>query len=144
MIKRIKQANEYYYNVSDLEDVFFYTLYSFKAFWIAGVVSERMQKKIKNELGINVKGYKIEINGNALRHIFYRHFNEKRKNQRNISIKDLKKVLSIVNQSQEISFGNGLDRILFKKQFPDGLYHFVVTVDNKKKILSGKSFWIKA
>ena len=142
-MRTIKRENERWKKVDTLEDVFFYTLYNFKAYWIAGEVNDRVAKKIKRELAINVHRYKIEINGDSMKHFFYRHFSEKTHGQRDIRVEDIKKVLDVVNQTNDIKLGNGANRILFKTRFPNGLFHFVVEIDNKRKLMLGKAFWIK-
>lgn len=143
-MRTIKRENEKWKKVEELEDVFFYTLYKFNAYWIAGEISERSSKRVLRELNINIRGYKIEINGTSMKHFFFEHFHEKNKGQRNISVNDLKKVLDVVNNSNDISFGNEMNRILFKTRFPNGLFHFVVEINEKRKTLLGKAFWIKA
>lgn len=142
-MKTIQRENERWKKVDSLEDVFFYSLYNFKAYWIAGEVNDRVAKMIKRELSINVHRYKIEINGDSMKHFFYRHFSETIAGQRNIRVDDIKKVLDVINRTNDIRLGNEENRILFKTRFPNGLFHFVVEVDNKRKIMLGKAFWIK-
>lgn len=138
------RENEKWIKVDALEDVFFYTLYKFNAYWIAGEVSERIAKRIYRDLDVNVHGYKIEINGKGMKHFFSEHFNEKIRGQRKISVQDIKMVLEVVNNASEITFGNNMNRLLFITRFPNGLFHFVVEINEKRKTLLGKAFWIKA
>ena len=35
------------YRVSEIEDLFFYTLYNFRAYWVAGEIHNKVSRRIK-------------------------------------------------------------------------------------------------
>ena len=71
------------------------------------------------------------------------HFDEKRKDQRDITFQDIKKLNSVINTLSGVEFGNKPNTLVFTKKNPDGLFELVVTIDETKKRLTGKSFRIK-
>ncbi len=79
-----------------------------------------------------------------MKHVFKGHLSEPRKKQKDVGIKDLGKVLQVVNKCREVCFGDTKRRIHFKTKLPKGLYHFIADVDDKNKRLLGKTMWISA
>lgn len=140
---RVKYCNELWYRVTELAELFFYTLYGFKAYWIAGKVDSRTANLIKGELGISIKDFSIELKSDDLNHFLYSHFNETRNNQRGIHFKDINELPNVVNGFSNVDFGNKPDTLLFEKTFPTGLFQLVVEINYTKKKLVGKSFRIK-
>lgn len=100
MIK--KDKGKKVYSVTEIEDLFFYTLYNFKAHWKAGVIHNKVANRIKQMFGRNVSNYQIELRSEELIHIFYRHFNDKDVKQKNISVHDVKQILHLVNYCDSI------------------------------------------
>lgn len=143
MKRKIKRANEIWYRVTEPEELFFYALYKFNAYWAVGNVHKRAANKIKSLIGYNFDGYKIELNTNHLKHFLYSHFDEKRKNQRDITFQDITKIGDVINLFSSVDYGNRNDTLIFTKEIPDGTFELVVTIDESTKTLSGKSFRIK-
>ncbi|MCR4559720.1 MAG: hypothetical protein K5685_06540 [Bacteroidales bacterium] len=106
-------------------------------------MNKRASNKIENITGLDFDGYKIELNTNHLKHFLYSHFKEKRKDQREITFQDITKIGNVINMFSSVDFGNKKDTLIFTKKYPDGIFELVVTIDEKKKTLSGKSFRIK-
>lgn len=138
-----KERGKQRYQVSDIEDLFFYTLYNFKADWIAGEIYIRIANRVKQQYGYDISKFKLVLRSEDIRHIFNRHFNEKAPNQKNISVNDIKHILRLVNYCDSLALDVD-ERIVFKKLFPNGEYSFVVEIDERNKRLLGKTFWIKA
>lgn len=131
------------FKAKELGELFFYALYKCKSRWIVDELTEKTIRKIQNDLKINLKNYKIEIHSDYLIHFLNSHFSETRKNQRSIRFSDIEKIGNVVNHYTTVILGNKDNTLLFKKNNPDGIFEFVVFVDDKKKILSGRSFRIK-
>lgn len=143
MSVKVRRANKIYWQVYKLEELFFYALYKFRAFWVAALVFDGTAKRIKTAFNINIRRYSIELNTDYLIHFLNSHFAETRKNQRGIHFSDVNKIAEVVNNFDFVERGNTEDTFLFKKQFPDGLFELVVFIDHSKKRISGKSFRIK-
>ena len=140
---RVKYCNELWYRVTELAELFFYTLYGFKAYWVAGKVGGRTANLIKECLGISIKGFSIELKGDDLKHFLYSHFNETQNDQREIHFNDINKLPNVVNGFSNVDFGNKPNTLLFEKTFPTGIFQLVVEINYTKKKLVGKSFRIK-
>ena len=69
-----KERGKKRYRVSEIEDLFFYTLYNFRAYWVAGEIHNKVSRRIKQMCKINVDKYIVELHSEDLIHIFYRHF----------------------------------------------------------------------
>lgn len=82
------------------------------------------------------------LRSEEIRHVFDEHFHETHKNQSNISVADVKNILSIVNYHDVRP--DVRDRLVFKKRTPNGSYTFVTQIDEKNKRLLGITFWITA
>ena len=143
MKRKVKRANELWYKVSETEELFFYALYGFNAYWAVGNVERSAANKIHRTLKIKLHDYKIELSSNHLKHFLYSHFDEKRKDQRDVCFEDIKKIGEVINLFSSVDFGNKQNTLIFRKRNPDGIFELVVTIDESKKILSGKSFRIK-
>ena len=50
-VRRIHKGSELWYRVTELEELFFYTLYKFRAYWVIGKIQNRCANRIKNSLG---------------------------------------------------------------------------------------------
>ena len=138
-----KERGKKRYRVSEIEDLFFYTLYNFRAYWVAGEIHNKVSRRIKQMCKINVYKYIVELHSEDLIHIFYRHFHDSDVRQKNISVNDVKKILDLINYCDSVEMSD-LDHLKFKKRFPNGSYTFIVTIDNENKRLLGKTFWISA
>lgn len=133
------------YKAVELEELFFYTLYNFSAYWEIGKLSNRAAELIYRATGYNVKNYHIRLHNNELKHILARHFFENNRAQRNVCFEDMKDMGFVVNQSTEVKRGNKANTLLFAKQYPlkNETYIFVVSVDTPRKTLWGKTFWVR-
>ena len=129
------------YKSVELEELFFYTLYNFTAYWEIGRVSEQAGKLISRSTGYNVKNYHIRLHNNELKHILARHFFETSRNQRDVCFEDMKEMGFVVNQSTEVKKGNRANTLVFAKRYPgkNETYIFVVSIDITHKTLWGKN-----
>ncbi|MBQ9213021.1 MAG: hypothetical protein IJ150_03680 [Bacteroidales bacterium] len=143
MKRKIKRANEIWYRVTEPEELFFYALYKFNAYWAVGSVERSAANKVHRALNIKLHNYKIELSTDHLKHFLYSHFDEKRIDQRDVCFDDIKEIGNIINLFSSVDFGNKQDTLIFRRKKPDGIFELVVTIDEDKKILSGKSFRIK-
>lgn len=130
--------------VCGLEDLFFYTLYRVDAIWIVGNVSNYSANRIKNNIGIDLKGYKLCLKSSELLHFLNSHFHEKWIGQRSIKFNDINAILDVINNHLTCNVGNKPETLLFQMRNRRELFELVVTVDDNKKRLYGKSFRIKA
>ena len=129
--------------VNTPEDLFFYTLYKQTVTWGAGNVSECCGKRLLKVFKIDFTGYSIEVSSQYLLHFYYRHFEETRSNQRNISFNDIKRIPNIINHYTTVVQGNKPNSLLFRKKYPDGVVEFVVQYDKRTRTLSGNSLRVK-
>lgn len=141
--RKVLMDKQIQWKVYCLEDLFFYSLYDFKAYWDVIVLSDKKAiRKILNGTGYDLSGYKLRITSNYLKHFYSRHFNEKDRTQRSFHFNDLKKLGEVVNNCWTAN-NIGVDSILFEKRFPTGIFQLVVEINDAKKLLVGKSFRIK-
>lgn len=143
MKRKVRRANETWYRVTEPEELFFYALYGFNAYWAVGEINRTAANKIHHSLKIRLHDYKIELNTRHLKHFLYSHFDEKRKDQRDITFQDITRIGDVINLFSSVDFGNKQDSLVFTKKNPDGIFELVVTIDEAKETLSGKSFRIK-
>jgi hypothetical protein len=142
-VRRIHKENTIWYRVTEVEDLFFYTLYKFKAYWVIGKIQNRSANRIKNTLNIDLKGYDLQLRSTELLHFLYSHFAETKANQRSIHFEDIKKLYHVINDFSFVSLGNKNNTILFETRFPNNLFQLVMDIDHQRKVLFGKSFRIK-
>lgn len=141
--RKVMMDNLIQWKVYCLEDLFFYSLYNFNAYFDVTVISDKKSiNKILNCTNYDLTGYKLRLTSNYLKHFYGRHFNEKDRSQRSFRFQDLKKLGDIVTNCWTAS-NVDIDTILFEKRFPTGTFQLVVEVNDKKKVLIGKSFRIK-
>ena len=134
---------EKYIEVKTAEDLFFYTLYNVKAYWIIGIINTIIAKKIERTIGYNVKGFKYCIYDHQLKHFYYRHYDEKLSNQRNLCFKDIQRLKDVFVNCCKIEKGNVTNRIKIRKNFKDGILEFVAEINLKNKTITGKSLRVK-
>lgn len=142
--KKIKKEKDILRQTDELEELFFYTLYGFKACWIAGQVSDYTAKRIFKNTRLSLKGYELKLFSNDLKHFLNSHFHELHARQRDITFDDISKLLRVVNSFTYVEFGNKPNTLLFITNFPNGIFELVVVINHKQKTLSGKSLRIKA
>lgn len=141
-VRRVKYVNEIYWRVTEVKELFFYTLYKFHAYWDLGKIDAGASKRIKNLLGVDVAGYKVILRSNELLHFLYRHYNEKQYKQRNVKIQDIEQLSKVVNGFSYVE--NTGKSLLFKTHFPNNeLFVVAMEVDETNKRLLGKSFRIE-
>ena len=136
------------YKAVELEELFFYTLYNFSAYWEIGKLSQQAADKIAPIIGRNIAGYTIRLYNSELKHILARHFFETNKNQRNVCFEDMKKFDVVVNQYSTVSIGKKASTLVFSKMLLNLSYLsekmiLVADIDHKRKILLVKTCWIK-
>lgn len=142
-VRRINKGSELWYRVTELEELFFYTLYKFRAYWVIGKIQNRCANRIKNDLHVNVKDYELQLRSTELLHFLYSHFAETKAKQRSIHFEDIKKLYQVINEFSFVSLGNKPDTLLFETRFPNNLFQLVMDIDHQRKTLFGKSFRIK-
>jgi hypothetical protein len=125
-----------------LEDLFLYTIYRVEAYYSFGKISKASAKYVYEQLNMDIAGFELRIDTNHLRHFYDRHYDEIDGHHFSIRFSDFRKLLQIVNTPTQIKNGNVKNRIVFKKNYPNGKYDLVVEIDRRNKILSGKSFRI--
>jgi len=104
--------------------------------------------RIKKLIGIDVIGYRHEINSNDLRHSLKAHGNKEKEARRNppqiaITVNDLKMIPKIIQDYDDILKGStegGRKSIIYKKKVNGFIYYAEVVLKNKG-ILSGKTMW---
>ncbi len=133
------------YRSIELEELFFYTLYNFNAYWEIGTVSSEVACRISNRTGYDTNQYSIRLYNTELKHILARHFFETNQAQRNVCFEDMKKFDVIINQPTTISNGNKENSIVFTKylSFVNEQVVLVAEIDRRKKIMLVKTCWIK-
>ncbi len=114
----MKKENNIYQRVTELDELFFITLYGFKAYWDMGKIEDRAATRIRRAIGIDVKGYNIVLRSDDFVHFYNSHYGsqEKRRTSRGISIDDIRTLPIIVNQFTNVEIGNYADTLLFEKK----------------------------
>ena len=132
-----------YWRVTELKELFFYTLYMFHAYWDMGTISHYAAKRIANTTRQNVAGYKIVLRSNDLKHFLYRHYAEKNSKQRDIKIQDIEQLPKVINNLSFVELQED-NTLYIETQFPNNeLFVTAIKIDHDKKLLIGKSFRIK-
>ena len=144
MSAELHKKNKYkYWRVTEIKELFFYTLYQFHAYWNMGHIDANAAKKIYNFTHRNLINYKIVLRSNELLHFLYRHFVEGNQKQRGIHIQDIEKLPKVVNNLSFVQLEED-DKMIIKTQFPNSeTFVLVLKIDIQKQQLLGKSFWIE-
>lgn len=127
-----------------IDELFFSMLYMYPA--IFNIYKIRDNKKVRElgaKLGFSIVGYTARLDDCALKHFYYRHYAEKQKGQRGICIDDLRKLKTVISSFDVAEVNKGRNSIRFIKKFPSGAFYLVMIYDKEKKVLDGKSMWIK-
>ena len=66
MKRKVRRANETWYRVTEPEELFFYALYGFNAYWAVGEINRTAANKIHHSLKIRLHDYKIELNTTSI------------------------------------------------------------------------------
>ena len=113
-----------------------------------GVIRPEISALLK-QYGIDIEGYRNEINSSFVNHVLNRHSNEKTeeaREQKAISEKDLYSLNDVVQSPDFIvveDARNTNTALVFVKNMPDGSTILVENVGNKKKRLLAKTMRIK-
>lgn len=143
MAKTVVRENRIWRRTTELEELFFYTLYMFRAYWVAGKVNDRTARRIKTLTGVSVAGFEVHLESGYLKHFLYSHFHEKSGRQRDITFDDVNQLLRMVNSFTYVELGNEPNTLLFVTNFPNGTFELAVGINDTKKYLFGKSLRIK-
>ena len=131
------------YRVTNLQDLFFYTLYNVDSYWYVGRVVDRIATKINNKLGIDIKNYSIKLRGSELKHFLYSHFHELSSGQRSIHFDDIEELPKMINMYSYVLPGNKKDTLVFERRYAKNTFQLVVEINHAEKVLYGLSFRIK-
>lgn len=136
------------YRAVELEELFFYTLYNFEAYWDIGRVSNDAAAFIWMRTGYKVRNYRICLHSSELKHILARHFFETNQKQRDVCFEDMKQFDVVVNQFSTVSIGNKVNTLVFSKELntPSNASEKMILVadmDFYRKMLLVKTCWIK-
>ena len=128
---------------NELGELFFCAIYHVKSYWVAGTVDAVTASRIKKEIGLNLKGYRIVLYSEGLTHLLNRHYSESVKKQRGVRYKDIGRIGNVINRYNTVEYSKRTDRLVFKRRFPDGTLFLVVEIDHVNKVLSGITLWIR-
>lgn len=135
--------NKKYWRVTELKELFFYTLYAWLAYWDMGIINPYTSRRIKRQTNIDITNYKILLRSDELKHLLYRHYVESNAKQRGITIQDIEQLPKVINNFTMVTPQEN-NRLLFETQFPNNeTFIFAVEINHDKKQLLGKSFRIK-
>ena len=138
-----KKDNQKYWRVTELKELFFYTLYGWLAYWDMNVINPYTARRIKQQTKIDVTNYKLQLRSDELKHLLYRHFVESNVKQRGITIQDIEKLPEVVNRFTSV-IPQENDTLLFETRFPNNeTFILVMEIKHNKRLLLGKSFRIK-
>ncbi len=144
----VKKKGDYYQEIrlADCEkELFFCMMYMYPPA-IYNIYKIRDNKKVReigDKLGFSIVGYMARLNNDTLKHFYYRHFSEKQKDQRGIHAEDLKNLKLVVSSFDIAEVNKSRHSIKFIKKFPSGVFNLVMIYNKEKKVLDGKSMWIK-
>ena len=120
-----------------------------------GQVTERVVKKVKELLGIDITGRRHMLSDRDIRHMINQHGNteiEKIKGQIAITTKDIEKIPDIINNYDEIIKGSPnknrftkemQNSIRYIKQYDNNMLYVVEVVPDNSKQLEIKTMWKK-
>lgn len=112
------------------------------------IVPEKTAERVKNETGLDIKGYTCTVVGQNLTHAEKRHGegNESDSRQLPISRTDLIRLPTILSSPDTISFRTDgtIKGLTFSKEFTDGKNYFVEIVNDRYGKLITKTFWKKS
>lgn len=138
-----KRDNQKYWRVTELKELFFYTLYAWMAYWDMGKINPYTARRVKQQTGIDITNYKLYLRSDELKHLLYRHFVETNAKQRGITIQDIEKLPEVVNHFTFVTPQED-DTLLFETRFPNNeTFVLVMEIKHNKRQLLGKSFRIK-
>lgn len=98
-----------------------------------GQIPASAAARIKEKIGINVKGFRLVLDANHIRHAW---------KHPEVELTDFLLISEIVGNADSIQKGNKSDSIVFKRKI---FYEYtcVEIVVEKEKLLRLKTFWIK-
>lgn len=120
-----------------------------------GTVSEKVAKKVKSLLGLDVSGRKHMLSDYDIRHIIKQHGNpeiEKSKGQIAITFEDIEKIPDIINNYDDLTKGSPnknvftkqmQDSIRYSKQYENNILYVVEVVPDESGVLNVKTMWKK-
>lgn len=120
-----------------------------------GTVSEKVAKKVKSLLGLDVSGRKHMLSDYDIRHIIKQHGNpeiEKSKGQIAITFEDIEKIPDIINNYDNLTKGSPnknvftkqmQDSIRYSKQYENNILYVVEVVPDESGVLNVKTMWKK-
>ena len=118
-----------------------------------GQVTEKVAKKVKSLLGIDISGRRHMLSDRDIRHMINQHGNpeiEKSKGQVAITKKDIEKIPDIINNYDEIVKGSQnknrftkemQNSIRYIKQYDDNILYVVEVVPDNSRQLEVKTMW---
>ncbi|MBO8431820.1 MAG: hypothetical protein IAB08_00795 [Bacteroidetes bacterium] len=101
---------------------------------IVGCLPDEMAKKIKRELAYNLKGYRLVVDADCIRHIRRRH--------PEINLMDFFLIPDIIGYADGIKKGSQPKSIVFQRSIIFD-YTCVEVIVEKEKVLRLKTFWVK-
>ena len=114
------------------------------------MVSEKMQKMLKDSVQMDFKNFRQIIGDNDISHINTNHGNLKSEHSRgqiNVTTKDYQRIYSIINAPDniELSFDkkSGEKYLKLSKYINKQKHTYIVLISKKKWRLTGKTMYIK-
>lgn len=110
---------------------------------LLGKLKQETADRIKNEVGINLNGYNLELRASDIKHAFNEHGNEYRENQRGqtaITESDIAKFTEVITTFDTVKKGNESNSLTFIKQI-DGRVYAITYYAEGNKALSLKTMY---
>jgi len=135
------------YHAANVEDLFIAAIYKYQnAILNLGIVSKKAAIRILASTGLRLNGYAIILNSDNLWHIYNEHFREADKRQRGITPKDINSIHKVVNEFDSIkkTMSGNIISLKFSKKNPDGILSVILIVSIKKRMMTGKTLYVKS
>lgn len=130
--------------VYQLDELFFFALYGFKAVWVLGKLPIKAANRIKRLCGFDVKDFDVVIRSNYLVHFYNSHYRSQEDDlkKRPITIEDIRSIPFVICHfyDAEASTDGKNDSIIMYGKTPSGRVEIVLRIDYFTRTLSGVSF----